>query len=132
MARVALGPVVAGVEAAAVRRQVGPLAWCVLESLAGLPDDDGVVGESVRSLAAEVGVSKNAVHRAVGVLVAAGLVVPVQSRVGAGRFGSGGYRLSVPSAVLALASVAASAPAGVSRRRRAGGDGVLSLFAAGV
>ena len=132
--------VVVGVDAAGVRRDVGPLAWCVLELLAATPVvDGGVVVASVRSLAVEFGVSKNTMHRAVARLVTAGLVEHEQGRAQDGRLERGGYRLSVSPSVLCpvaaaggvVAAVAGSARARSGRRRRSvvGGDAVLSLFA---
>jgi len=95
-----MGAVVIGPAAADVRRAVGPVAWCALEYLAASPPfgygDQDTVAASVRSLAVGLGVSKNTAHRALAVLRAAGLVQPVQSRCGTGRFDAGCYRLAVP------------------------------------
>lgn len=89
--------VVVGVDATAVRRRVGPTAWCVLEAIAANADRPA----SVRSLAVELGICNNAVHRALGVLRAAGLISPIAQSRDRGRFGAGGHRLTVPPSVLA-------------------------------
>ncbi len=84
----------------AMRRRVGPMAWCVLESVVAASDTDGVARVSIRSVAAELGVSKNAVHRAMTMLRDTGLVVPVAARSSSGRFASGAYRVSVAPVAL--------------------------------
>lgn len=76
-----------------VRRRIGPFAWCALEILADRPTVDGTVEASVRSVADELGVAKNTAHRALGTLVRAGLVEPIQARDAGGRFAAGRYRL---------------------------------------
>jgi hypothetical protein len=67
-----MGAVVVGPAAGAVRRVVGPVAWCALEHLAASPPvghgDEDTVAASVRSLAGELGVSKHMAHRALVVL----------------------------------------------------------------
>lgn len=104
-----MGAVVVGPAASEVRRTVGPVAWCALEYLAASPPsghgDKDTVAASVRSVAAGLGVSKKAAHRALSVLRAAGLVEPMQSRCGTGRFDAGCYRLAVPAAVVARVDV---------------------------
>jgi hypothetical protein len=111
-----MGAVVIGTAAADVRRAVGAVAWCALEYLAASPPvghgDEDTVAASVRSLAVGLGVSKNTAHRAIAVLRAAGLVQPVQSRCGTGRFDAGCYRLAVPPAVAARVEVGVGAPLG--------------------
>jgi DNA-binding transcriptional MocR family regulator len=128
--------VVVGVDAAGVRREVGPLAWCVLEVLAAAPVVDGdVVAASVRSLAVELGVSKNTIQRSMAALVAAGLVEHEQRRARDGRLERGGYRVSVSTSVLrpvdavGAAAVVGSARSGSRRRAAVAGDAMLSLFA---
>jgi hypothetical protein len=78
-------------------RQVGPIAWVVLEELVSVsaPDDLGLVARSnVRQLALDLGLSKDTAARAVRRLAAAGLVERTASqRTDHGRFGSTGYRL---------------------------------------
>lgn len=95
-----------GIDAARVRRDVGPMAWCVLEVLACSPvpgDDDTIVLASVRSLASQLGVSKNTVHRALVKLRSAGLLDGGQLRAESGRLEAGFCRLRVPADVLAIA-----------------------------
>jgi hypothetical protein len=76
-----------------------------LEYLAASPrhghGDANTVLAPVRSLATGLRVSKHRAHRALTVLLGAGLVESVQSRTGAGRFGAGCYRLAVSPAVVA-------------------------------
>lgn len=81
---------------AQVRRLVGPTAWCVLEVLvsADAATHDGRIEASVRSIAAELGVSTNTAARALTVLRRAGLLrTERQQRVG-GRFGPSRYVLT--------------------------------------
>lgn len=80
---------------AALRRQLGPTAWCVLECLCERSDDGRVAEASVRGIAAELGVAKNTAHRALGALVRAGLVEADQRRDDHGRFRAGRYLLHV-------------------------------------
>lgn len=92
-ARLTLGP-----DAAPLRRELGPVAWCALECLASRsgPGRNGATAEaSVRSLAVDLGVAKNTAHRAISALVRAGLISPVQDRHDDGRFRTGRYRLLV-------------------------------------
>jgi DNA-binding transcriptional ArsR family regulator len=100
---------VIGPAAADVRRTVGPVAWCALEHLAESPwqrnGEVDTVAASVRSLAAGLRVSKNAMQPALSVLRMAGLVEPVQSRSDAGRFETGCYRLAVSPAVVARVEI---------------------------
>ena len=78
---------------AALRRDLGPLAWCALECLVEQAGADGTAEASVRSLAADLGVAKNTAHRALGALAAAGLIEPEQQRARDGRYREGRYRL---------------------------------------
>lgn len=90
---------VLGAGAVALRRQVGPLAWCALEVLMarGRPASDGSVAPaSVRAVADELGVAANTAHRALKTLRTAGLLEHHQSRTDAGFFGVTSYRLIVP------------------------------------
>lgn len=83
----------AGPRAAALRRDLGPTAWCALECLLERTGEEAVAVASVRSLAVELGVAKNTAHRALSALVRAGIVEAVQHRSTDGRFRHGGYRL---------------------------------------
>jgi len=77
--------------AAAFRRDVGVQAWSALEVLvASTHDSDpNTVTASVRALAVELGMSKNAAARALAALTAAGLVSPRQHRASSGAFDTG-------------------------------------------
>lgn len=101
-----------GARATALRRDLGPTAWCALECLLERTGDGTVAVASVRSLAIELGVAKNTAHRALVVLVRAGIAEAVQDRSTDGRFRSGGYRLH-------LGNLAASPPARRTRTRAA-------------
>lgn len=92
---------VVGVDAGAMRRRVGPVAWCVLESVVAAIDHDGLATLSIRSVAAELGVSKNTVQRAMATLRTAALVDPIAARRDDGRFAAGAYRVSLARSVLA-------------------------------
>lgn len=91
---------VRGAEAAVLRRRLGPTAWAVLEQL--IARSHGFTGTcvataTVRSLAVELGVSKDTAARAVGRLRATGLVAVEQARESTGTFATGSYRIDVPS-----------------------------------
>lgn len=82
-----------GPRTAALRRDLGPTAWCALECLLERTGEEAVAVASVRSLAVELGVAKNTAHRALSALVRAGIAEAVQHRSIDGRFRPGGYRL---------------------------------------
>ena len=84
---------VTGPSAAALRRELGPVAWCALECLVERSDDGATTEASVRVIAADLGVAKNTAHRAVAALARAGLIELIQDRHADGRFRSGRYRL---------------------------------------
>jgi DNA-binding IclR family transcriptional regulator len=84
-----------GPEAAAMRRSLRPVAWCVLECLLEGSDDGHTSTASVRAIAADLGVAKNTAQRAVASLVRAGVAESVQDRDASGRFRPGRYRLHV-------------------------------------
>ena len=115
--------VVVGRAAGAVRRRVGATAWVVLESVvAHASCHDGVptASVSVRSLAAELGLGKNTVARALGLLRDIGAVAPQQDRVSTGTFAAGCYVVNVEPDVLAVvASIAPALPRAASASRRA-------------
>jgi DNA-binding IclR family transcriptional regulator len=94
----------AGPRAAATRRSLGPVAWCVLECLLEQSDDGRTSPASVRSIAADLGVAKNTAQRAIASLVNAGLAEAVQERDARGRFRPGGYRLYVTDLLAAAPS----------------------------
>ena len=98
--------VVVGHGAAPVRRRLGPTGWVLLEAVVarGRSDGDAIVASvSVRSLAAELGLAKNTVARALVAVRAAGLLTAIQARDAAGTFASGSYLVTVPAEVLAVA-----------------------------
>jgi DNA-binding MarR family transcriptional regulator len=69
--------------AAAVRAQVGPSGWLVLEAVASHASGEGPVVEvacSTRSLAEVLGVSRDSVARALRLLAAVGIVERVDHR----------------------------------------------------
>lgn len=92
---------VLGEGAAVMRRQLGPTSWAALEVLVALSDDGACrVVATVRDVAEELGLSKNAAHRAIRRLVDACLIAPTQERATDGRFVAGAYRLDVEPDVL--------------------------------
>lgn len=107
---------VLGEGANAVRRQVGPTSWAALEVLVALGDGDSRAVASVRHVAAELGISKNAAHRAIHRLVAAGLVSPLQQRATDGRFLVGSYRLELPADALRCVPVEPTPTAPIAKR----------------
>jgi MarR family len=111
---------VLGDGATAVRRQVGPTSWAALEVLVAFGDGDGRAVASVRHVADELRISKNAAHQAIRRLVDASLVTPLQSRSTDGRFLVGSYRLDVPADALQCiaAESASTAPIGKRTSRR--------------
>lgn len=88
-----------GPPAAALRRELGPVAWCALECLLERSDDGRTTVASVRAIAADLGVAKNTAHRAIAALVSGGLVEPVQGRHADGRFRAGSYALRLGDVV---------------------------------
>ena len=96
--------VTVGPAASALRREVGPTAWVVLESMLAVArrSDGHVVADvSVRQLAEAHGLAKNTIARAVATLRRARLVAVAQARANDGAFGRGDYVLSVPHDALA-------------------------------
>jgi hypothetical protein len=102
----------AGPRAAATRRSLGPVAWCVLECLLERSDDGRTSTASVRSIAADLGVAKNTAQRALTSRVRAGIAEAVQERDALGRFRPGRYRLN-------LTDLLATAPTPTHQPRRA-------------
>lgn len=107
----------------ALRRRLGPVAWCVLEDLIDDARVDAlgrtVVSSSVRRLAENLGVSKDTTARALRRLTASDLIAALPARRGeGGRFGGGAYLIrSVPSLDDAR-SDRRDAPARVTARAR--------------
>jgi hypothetical protein len=107
-------PTVVGAGAISLARWVGPMAWTVLTALAVDAESDGadmITRASVRSLAADLGLNKDTVGRALARLRQAQLVVHVT-----GRFEFGVYRLTVPADVIRFTR---DLPADTSRRHSA-------------
>jgi DNA-binding transcriptional MocR family regulator len=73
-------------------------------ALAHEADGDLVVDASVRSLASEVGLSKNTVARALGMLREAGLVTFTQTRADDGAFSAGRYAIVLPAGAFTFAA----------------------------
>ncbi|HEV3355033.1 MAG TPA: hypothetical protein VG076_19035, partial [Acidimicrobiales bacterium] len=93
------GVVSVGHDAAAIRRDLGPLAWIVLEELVLCADEeDGELRSAlgVRELASALRISKDTAARALRRLVEARLVRRITSRSAAGRFASCHYVLRLP------------------------------------
>jgi len=121
-----------------LRRVLGPAAWAALEVLAAraeVLDGHAVVVASVRDTASMLGLSKNAAHRAVRRLVAAGLVAPDQRRDDDGRYLTVRYRLTIPADVLTVTPATADRapdaeplPSKSRRRRSASQSGQLDLL----
>ena len=89
-------------EIAAPRRELGPLAWFVLEELALRADPESEAGvvsapAGVRDLAAALGISKDTAARGVAGLIDKGVVRREIERDRAGRFGSSRYVLELPT-----------------------------------
>jgi hypothetical protein len=115
--------------AAALRRTLGPMPWCALDSLPKWPSD-GPTAAAVRSIATDFGVATNTAHRAVPALVCAGAIDPVSCRHAAGRFRSRRYRLHVADVVGVDTTEPTATPmqSGPSRRsRRRAEDAELAL-----
>ncbi len=106
-------PVPTGEHAAALRRDLGPVAWCALECLLERSADGRTALASVRATAEELGVAKNTAHRAMAALVRTGLVELEQHRNRDGKFQRGRYRLHLGDLL------AASSPTQPRARQRA-------------
>ena len=94
--------IVVAFEASALRRDLGPTSWMVLEEMllgSTGPVDACVARVSVRALGASLGLSKDTVGRAVRRLRDAGLVTVVQQRTVAGIFETGTYLIAVPDCI---------------------------------
>jgi hypothetical protein len=90
---------IGGPEVAALRRRVGPVAWCALDVLVARRRRSGdgfVVEASVRLVAGELAVATNTAQRALKTLRSAEVIEPAQTRGAGGRFGATAYRLHLP------------------------------------
>jgi len=125
-------------QARGLRRALGPTGWVVLEDLAvdALVDTGGVVvvTTSVRVLAEHLDLNKDTTARAMGRLIAAGILVRRPQQLDAvGRFGAAVYELHLPAGLTVKArptSVDAARRVDRPRRQLCDGrsDGQLSLL----
>ena len=93
---VAIGP-----DTIDVIRSVGPTAWVVLIHLYGSPTASSrSVTASTRTLASNLGLSKDTCARALRTLRDAGLINVDTARTELGRFGTTRYRLLAPPRVI--------------------------------
>ena len=92
-----------GASAPWVRRNVGPVAWAVLEALAEHAVIDGTATmshRSVRDLAADLQLANDTVARALRRLADHGFAQHRSDRSATGRFAIGHYLLTLPPDVL--------------------------------
>ena len=92
-----------GASAPWVRRNVGPVAWAVLEALAEHAVIDGTTTmsyRSVRDIAADLHLANDTVARALRRLADHGIVEHRSDRSTTGRFAIGHYLLTLPPDVL--------------------------------
>jgi DNA-binding transcriptional ArsR family regulator len=85
-----------------LRRRLGPTAWVVFEQLLLESTDCGGLcraSVSVRSLAAQLGLAKDTVARALIRLRRAGFVDASQSRTATGVYATGIYALTIPTSI---------------------------------
>jgi hypothetical protein len=117
--------------AAHLRRVVGPTAWVVLETLLHDAErtgsDEYVAHRSIRDLAAEIGLAKDTVARAIRALREVGLINHAQRRSGAGTFDPGRYAISLPNDVVTTSAVTAAASCAASRSTPRATTAQLSL-----
>lgn len=100
-----------------VRRRVGPTAWSVLEELLARsvgPRSRCEAATTTRALAAELGLSKDTVARALQTLRQRHLVEVAQDRNSGGTFGPGRYLITVPDGIT-LPDSAMASPATAAR-----------------
>ena len=126
-------------ERRALRRRLGPVAWCVLEDLVEDARVDSlgrrVATSSVRRLADNLGVSKDTTARALRRLTSAQLIEALPApRVDRGRFGVGAYLICAASPRDSAMAVERAAAPPESRRPRARSSAVSqpTLFDAAV
>ena len=85
-----------------LRHRLDPTAWVVFEQLLLESTGSGDTCEasvSVRSLAAQLGLAKDTVARALNRLRRAGLVDASQSRTATGVYATGTYTLTIPPSI---------------------------------
>lgn len=90
--------------AASLRREPGAQAWSALEVIVASAEQQlpTTAAMSVRTLALELGVSKNTAARVLATLTAARLVAPRQARATTGTFEPGTYQLTVDAALITV------------------------------
>jgi DNA-binding transcriptional ArsR family regulator len=114
-----------------LRRRLGPTAWAVFEELllsSTGPTDRCTASVSVRSLASQLGLSKDTVARALGRLRRAGLVAACQARSTAGIFTTGSYRLTIPDTIaITTRTTRTTRPSSSHARARRPVDAQLAL-----
>lgn len=117
--------------AAHLRRAVGPTAWVVLETLLHDAEPTGsheyVAHRSIRDLAAEIGLAKDTVARAMRSLRGVGLISHAQCRTGAGTFDPGRYEISLPNDVITTSAAITPASCAASRSTPRATTAQLSL-----
>ena len=129
--RLTLGPA-----APTMRRDLGPIAWSVLQCVAaGAVEHAGYATSctSVRRVSAELGLAKDTVARALRRLAGERLDTYVAARADDGRFGSSHYRLTIPPDVFvhAVAALSSEVPRSKpSRPARPSRPAQLSLLEA--
>lgn len=102
-----------GASAPWVRRNVGPVAWAVLEALAEHAVVDGTTTmsyRSVRDIAADLHLANDTVARALRRLADHGLAQYRADRSATGRFATGHYLLTLPPEVLTATTTTAPTP----------------------
>lgn len=105
--------------ARAFRRELGAVAWAVLEDVA-TDAVSGVAATNARRVAADLGMGKDAAAHALSRLVDAGVLVRVGQVRGAGRFGVGAYELRLPPGLLVPCPVGADTGGDQADRRAVG------------
>jgi DNA-binding transcriptional MocR family regulator len=104
-----------------LRRRLDPAGWVVFEQLLLESTSNGDTCDasvSVRSLAAQLGLSKDTVARALTRLRRAGLIDASQSRTATGAFTTGQYRLHVPDSITVTDDTPSPTPAPSQVRSR--------------
>ena len=94
--------IVVAFEVSALRRDLGPTSWMMLEELllrSTGPADACVARVSIRALAASLGLAKDTACRAIRRLRDAGVVTVTQQRTVAGIFDTGTYLIAVPDCI---------------------------------
>jgi hypothetical protein len=117
--------------AARLRRAVGPTAWVVLEALLQNAEptsaDEYIARRSIRDLAADLGLAKDTVARALRVLRDVGLISHDQHRADAGTFDPGRYAISMPIGVVMSAPLITPSPSAEPRTTKRATTAQLSL-----